>query len=109
MSLLIKSNQWSIVYEGAIKDDGTPFFPEKLGLDELAKFRKTQGVYKFSNQYLNQVIPDGEQDFKKGWIKYYETIPENHHTFVFIDPAISLVGLLQVVQILLLQIMELET
>lgn len=91
MSLLIKNNTWSIVYEGAIKDDGAPFFPEKLGFDQLSKLRKSQGVYKFSNQYLNQVIPDGEQDFKKGWLKYYDRIPQNHYTFIFVDPAISLV------------------
>lgn len=91
MSLLKSSNKWSIVYEGAFKDDGSPFFPEKLNLEALNALRRSQGVYKFTNQYLNKVIPDGEQDFKKEWIKYYDFIPENHYTFVFIDPAISLV------------------
>jgi phage terminase large subunit-like protein len=90
MSLIKGLNNWSIVYEKAIKEDGEPFFPEKLDKAKLAALRQTQGVYKFTNQYLNQVIPDEAQDFKKEWIKHYDSIPANHHTFMFIDPAISL-------------------
>lgn len=88
---LINPNKWSVVYEKAIREDGTPFFPEKLDKLKLLALRQTQGVYKFTNQYLNQVIPDEAQDFKREWIKHYDRIPENHYTFMFIDPAISLV------------------
>lgn len=82
--------QWSIVYEGAYNSDGTLFFPEKLNEEKLKDLRRTMGVYLFSNQYLNKVIPDEEQDFKKAWIRNYDAIPANRYTFAFIDPAISL-------------------
>lgn len=82
--------KWSVVYAGAYNDDGSLFFPEKLSKDVLESLRRTQGVYKYSNQYLNITVPDQDQDFKQAWIKYYETIPDNCYTFCFIDPAISL-------------------
>lgn len=83
-------SKWSIVYEGAFREDQTLFFPEKLSLEKLKDLRKSQGIYKFTNQYLNQIIPEDSQDFKKEWLKYYEVIPSNRYTFIFIDPAISL-------------------
>lgn len=82
--------KWSLVYEGAFREDGSLYFPEKLSREALASLRRTQGVYKFSNQYLNEVLPEGEQDFKANWVRHYDFIPENCYTFVFVDPAISL-------------------
>lgn len=82
--------KWSITYEGAFNDDGSLFFPEKLNQEFLAQMRKTQGLYKFSSQYLNLVVPDEDQDFKADWWTEYKEIPENVYTFAFIDPAISL-------------------
>lgn len=83
--------KWSIVYEGAYRDDGSLYFPEKISKEFLEQTRRTQGVYIFSNQYLNKTIPDDEQDFKQAWIKKYVTLPNTElYTFAFIDPAISL-------------------
>jgi len=82
--------KWSIVYEGAVKADGTLFFPERLNKDTLKALRKTMGPYKYANQYLNLTIPDEDQDFKKSWLRGYREIPEKVYTFAFIDPAISL-------------------
>lgn len=83
--------RWSLVYEGAIRQDGSLFFPERLDHITLGHLRKTMGIYKFTNQYLNQAIPEEDQDFKKAWLKYYVHIPTTIFTFIFIDPAISLV------------------
>ncbi len=82
--------KWSVTYEGAYLPDGSPLFPERLGIEKLQELRATQGVYKFANNYLNITIPDEDQDFKANWIKYYDQLPTNCYTFVFIDPAISL-------------------
>lgn len=82
--------KWSVTYESARKEDGTLFFPEKLSEEKLSEYRQSQGIYKFTNQYLNQIIPEDSQDFKRAWLKYYEHIPAHHLTFCFIDPAISL-------------------
>ncbi len=80
---------WSVVYEKAIRDDGTLLFPERLSAEFLARARKTQGSYIFSNQYQNEVIPEDEKRFKAPWLRYYDSIPENTYRFGFIDPAIG--------------------
>lgn len=81
--------KWSVVYEKAIRDDGSLFFPERLNQDFLDNARRTMGVYLFANQYLNQVIPDEAKNFKMEWIRFYSTLPSNTYRFAFIDPAIG--------------------
>lgn len=80
---------WSIIYEKAIRDDGTLFFPERLTRSFLDEARRTMGSYLFANQYQNEVIPDEEKKFKQEWLRYYKQIPERVYTFAFIDPAIG--------------------
>lgn len=82
-------SRWSIVYKRAINEDGSLFFPERLSAEFLNEQRAALGSYLYSNQYLNQVIPDDQKKFKPEWIKYYETLPKNTWTFAFIDPAIG--------------------
>lgn len=84
------SFNWAVVYEEAYNEDGSLFFKEKLSKEFLDNKKKILGSYIFANQYLNRVIPDEDQDFKKDWLKYYHFIPEEHFTFITIDPAISL-------------------
>lgn len=81
--------KWSVVYKRAINPDGSLFFPERLSHQFLENAKRTMGSYLFANQYMNEIIPDGEQPFKKEWIRYYQHLPERKHTFAFIDPAIS--------------------
>jgi predicted phage terminase large subunit-like protein len=80
---------WSVVYEKAIRDDGSLLFPERLTHEFLAQARKTMGSYLFANQYQNEVIPEDEKRFKPHWLKYYKEIPAGCHKFAFIDPAIG--------------------
>ena len=80
---------WDIVYEKAIRDDGTLLFPERLSFEFLEQAKRTMGSYLFANQYQNEIIPDAEKKFKKEWIRYYQTLPGTVHRFAFIDPAIS--------------------
>ncbi len=81
--------EWSVVYEKAIRDDGTLLFPERLTQEFLDKARRTMGSYLFANQYQNEVIPEDEKRFKPHWLKYYHEIPTHCHKFAFIDPAIG--------------------
>lgn len=86
----VDNEKWAIVYEKAIRQDGSLLFPKKLSEDYLKRQRKAQGSYIFAHQYLNEIIPSDNQDFKKEWIKYYTQLPKIKHTFAFFDPAISL-------------------
>lgn len=82
-------NKWSVVYERAIREDGSLYFPQRLTREFLEAQRRSQGSFIFANQYQNEIVPDGLSPFKKEWLKYYDVLPELKHTFAFIDPAIS--------------------
>lgn len=82
--------KWEVVYEKAIRDDGSLFFPERLTREFLDNARKVMGSYLWSNQYQNEVIPRDEIVFRPEWIRYYTELPSRKHTFAFVDPAISL-------------------
>lgn len=86
----IDGETWACAYDKAIREDGSLLFPKKLSADYLTRQRKTQGSYIFAHQYLNEIIPSDEQDFKKEWLAYYSELPKIKTTFAMIDPAISL-------------------
>jgi len=86
----VDNELWACCYEKAIRDDGSLLFPKKLSKDYLTRQRKAQGSYIFAHQYLNEIIPSEDQDFKKEWLRYYEQLPKRKYTFAFVDPAISL-------------------
>lgn len=80
---------WSVVYEKAIRDDGSLLFPERLSLNFLAQAKRTMGSYLFANQYQNEIIPIDKQVFRKDWLRYWTHLPDLLHTYAFLDPAIS--------------------
>lgn len=82
-------SKWSIIYETALKEDGSLYFPERLSKEFLDEARRKMGSMLFANQYLNEIFPSEDAKFKKEWFKYWSFIPQHHHTFAFIDPAIS--------------------
>lgn len=81
---------YAIAYDRAVRDDGSLLFPSRLSKDFLDRQRRIQGTYIFSNQYLNEIIPADDQDFKKEWLVPYKELPKRKHTFAMVDPAISL-------------------
>jgi predicted phage terminase large subunit-like protein len=81
--------EWNVVYKKAIEDDGSLFFPERLTESFLFSQRKTMGSYFYANQYQNEIVPLGDQPFKKEWLRYFEKLPDKLNTFAFIDPALS--------------------
>ena len=83
-------SKWSVVYEQAIRDDGTLFFPERLNQEFLLEAKKKMGSMLFANQYLNEVFPAEDAKFKKEWFRRYDSLPDRDLlSFAFIDPAIS--------------------
>lgn len=86
----VNGRKWAVVYDKAIRDDGSLLFPELLTREFLQEQREAQGSYIYAHQYMNEIIPGDDQDLKKEWLKYYTELPEIKTTFAFIDPAISL-------------------
>lgn len=81
--------KWRTVYKRAINEDGTLLFPERLSQEFLDNALRSMGSWLFANQYLNEIIPPGEQPFKTEWF-LKAPIPDGPlHTFAFIDPALS--------------------
>ncbi len=82
---------WEILYKSAEGPDGTLHFPEKLTRKHLDMARRTMGSYIYANQYLNKIIPDDMQTFKKEWLRTFTDFPKDEqlYTFCAIDPAIS--------------------
>lgn len=84
------NENWSIVYEKAVRDDGSLFFPSRISKEFLEEARKKMGSQLFANQYLNEVFPAEDAKFKKEWFRYYFELPKRElYTFAHIDPAIS--------------------
>lgn len=85
------NKNWSVIYERAVKSDGSLYFHERLSKEFLDEARKKMGSVLFSNQYLNEVFPSDAAVFKKEWFRYYHHIPHlsKCYNFAFIDPAIS--------------------
>lgn len=81
--------KWALVYESAERDGEYPF--SKLGLTKtfLEETKRTQGPYIYANQYLNEIIPEGLQTFKREWFRKFTDLPKQYLTFAMIDPAIG--------------------
>lgn len=86
----VDGEDWAVAYDKAMREDGSLLFPGRLTKDFLTRQRKLQGSYIFSHQYQNEIIPSDDQDFKKEWLIYYDSLPKRLTTVVVIDPAISL-------------------
>lgn len=73
-------------YEGTI--DGTPVL---LTNEQLQKKYKAMGSYVFSCQMLQNPIADTLHCFKQEWIRYYDTLSEEHYQqmyrYILVDPA----------------------
>lgn len=82
-------NNWSVTYERAIRSDGSLLFPGRLTHEFLEQAKRTMGSYIFANQYMNEVLPEGSQKFKKHWFRHWSVLPTPTKTFAFIDPALS--------------------
>lgn len=85
----LTTSRWSIVYEKAIRDDGSLFFPDRIDHQFLEDAKKTMGTMLFANQYLNEIFPADDAKFRKEWFKYSTQVPDNVYHFAMVDPAIS--------------------
>lgn len=85
----IEKNGWIVVYERAIRRNGSLFFPERLDAKFLEQAHRTMGSFVYVNQYQNEIIPDEDRHFKEGWIRHFDSLPERYYTFAFIDPSMG--------------------
>ena len=65
-----QSSDFNFITRKAEADDGTPFYPGRLGRKILDRFRAIQGAYIYSCQYLNNPVDDATAQFKREQFKY---------------------------------------
>lgn len=75
-SLLIDDPHYEKFLRKAILDDGTLFFPERLGYETLRKIRDNNFLV-FMSQYQNDPVASENLDFKKDWLVYYQMGHDN--------------------------------
>ena len=88
---IMADDTFNIMYKPAVLDDGSYFFPTRLGANRLEELKKSQGIYIYNSQYMLNPISDENAVFKPDWIKYYEEkdVPKHNYTFITVDLAIS--------------------
>lgn len=77
----------------AVLEDGSLYFPTRLGHARLAELRMEQGSYIFSSQYMLTPIDGENATFRKALIRYYDTggmkLPPLVARYIMVDLAIS--------------------
>lgn len=84
-----QKDYYEFFHLAAIDDKGVPVYPERFDLDTLGRIKADQGTYIFSTQYMNKPIDEDSMVFSPDWIKFYDVEPQNIHTYIIVDPAIS--------------------
>lgn len=86
----LQSEDFNFITRKAEADDGDLFYPGRLNRKNLSTFRKIQGSYIYSCQYLNNPVDDSTATFKRDQFKYItneelEKLPVNWYGIV--DPS----------------------
>jgi len=81
---------YDTIVRKAYQDDGTLYFPTRLTDEFLKEQKKAQGSSHFSNQYQNEPIDAETAMFRREWLKFYTTVPDNLRHFIVTDAAASL-------------------
>lgn len=81
--------KWDVVYEAAIRKDGSMLFPQRLTAEFLNQQKLTLGTRLFNQNYQNVVLGEEDRVFRREWFKYTTEVPAGSINFGFIDPAIS--------------------
>ncbi len=73
--------------DGKPSAQGEITYPERFDDDVLRELEAGLGPYLFSCLYLNMPVRSDDMLFKPGWIKYYETPPQNLAVYTTVDIA----------------------
>ena len=101
-----EGHKFNFLTQGAIKEDGSLWFPSRLTKEFLDDQKKSQGSYIFNCQYNNSPIDDESAVFKSSWIHKFSIhqrllIPDTNkpedsayrledcNCYMTVDPAIS--------------------
>ena len=73
----------------AIKEDGTPLWPEGFTIKQLEHIRSVMGVIDFERHMQQNPVIKGDI-FKEEWFKYWEKLPQSFDRVVtYCDPSLA--------------------
>ncbi len=88
LSNLVKGREgWTTQIFKALDDDGRSVWPSRWPTAELLKRKSEIGAPAFSQEFMNNPIPDEWRTFKPEYIKYWDDLPKNLNYFTTVDPA----------------------
>jgi predicted phage terminase large subunit-like protein len=67
-----ESEEFNFITRSAVSDNGDLFYEKRLNHKTLANFRKKQGPYIFSCQYLNNPVDDETATFRRSHFTYFK-------------------------------------
>jgi phage terminase large subunit-like protein len=85
-----EQEEFNFITRSAESIDGQLFYPKRLGRKELNTFRKRQGAYLYSCQYLNNPVDDEAATFKKSMFKHIsaqEVEKKKINWYGMVDPS----------------------
>jgi predicted phage terminase large subunit-like protein len=87
---LRKDPAYKVYCRTAIEDDAI-IFPKKFSVAILDDLKKELGPYSFSSQYMLNPYPEEDLEFKKEWIKEYNSVPAHVPMYVslVLDPSLG--------------------
>jgi predicted phage terminase large subunit-like protein len=75
--------------EGHPSKDGNVVWEKRFPVKVLAQLEEALGPYMYSALYLNSPMAASNQVFKREWLRYYETVPDDILVCTAVDPAAS--------------------
>lgn len=82
-------DQWDVLSLPAIDDENNPLWPEWYDTPALERIKAAIGPRDWSALYQQAPAPDEGTYFKREWLRYYKTLPENMHIYGASDYAIT--------------------
>lgn len=85
-----EQEDFNFITRSAESTDGAIFYPGRLSKKELDKFRRKQGPYIFSCQYMNNPVDNENATFKKSMFRYVtmdQVNKESINWYGLVDPS----------------------
>ena len=92
LAKLLKDDYWFRRKYKAVKDDGTPLWPERWPMERLKQKEKEIGSLAFAQEFYNDPIDEESALFKEEFVDYFEPAEiagKNLDIYGFVDPSLG--------------------
>lgn len=93
-SMLSQPDEYDVLMEKAVRDDGSLFWPQRLTREFLDQQLRLQGTYVFNTQYMLTPVSGENQTFHDKDVVYYDDFIEQVDVdsldkFIAVDPSLT--------------------